>query len=137
MKSIFSKCQGLYDWKPFINYRSGLLISHFSLQVSTFHWLLLSLVAFHYIAIHLVLQFPCRQIKTTSLVIMIWRPCTTLDSTFYCGNTEIRTQCFDSMSLFLLCPKSIDQTLKLTLKFMTISTIKIDSFFNSSDPGVW
>ena len=36
-----------------------------------------------------------RQPKSTNLVIVIWGPCTTLNSTFYCRNVKIRTQCFN------------------------------------------
>ena len=35
------------------------------------------------------------QSKSTNLVIMIWGPCTTLNSVFYCRNVKIRTQHFD------------------------------------------
>ena len=35
------------------------------------------------------------QPKSTNLVIVIWGPCTTLNSTFYCRNVKIRTQCFN------------------------------------------
>jgi len=61
--------------------------------------------------------YSCGQTKTTILVIMIWGPCTTLNSTFYCINVEIRTQCFDFHKPIFqnwnkkFCPQNIGQTL--------------------------
>ena len=57
-------------------------------------------------SIHFWWRWHCRQAqwvssyshgqpKSTNLVIMIWGPYTTLNSTFYCRNVKIRTQCFN------------------------------------------
>ena len=68
------------------------------------------------------------QTKTTILVIMIWGPCTTLDSTFYCRNVEIRTKHFDFYELIVknwwnekIYPKNIGQTLNGPLKSWKIA----------------
>ena len=68
------------------------------------------------------------QTKTTILVIIIWGPCTTLDSTFYCRNMEIRTQRFDLYEPIFqnrwnekFYPKNIGQTLNGPLKSWKIA----------------
>ena len=70
------------------------------------------------------------QTKTTILVIIIWGPCTTLDSTFYCRNVEIRTQRFDLYEPIFqnrwnekFYPKNIGQTLNGPLKSWKIAQL--------------